>query len=252
MISLCVLVFTLSVMTEYIYKDPRLYLNARLKKKGRVRLSAEQAHYVSNVLRKKEGDTFRIFNGQDGEWRGVLEKPGKKDAVLILSEKIREQPEPPPPLYLFFSPLKKKQRMDILIEKAVELGVSAFYPVLMNRTERRSLNEPRLRAQITEAAGQCERLDVPRLYPVQPFVDIMKCYRDVPLYVCLERLSYTKPIGSYSYKSGAAFMIGPEGGFDTQEVEMITAHAIPAISLGDTILRAETAALACLSHVRLT
>ncbi len=234
-----------------LYKYPRLYLNAEVKENAKILLNLEQTHYLKNVLRKNTEDVIRIFNGKNGEWLASITAISKKSCEISVSKQIRKQPTAPIKFDLFFSPIKK-QRMDILIEKAVELDVSGLYPVITNRTENRKLNENRMNAQIIEAAEQCERLDLPVLHDTQKLTDIL-ADKNTPLYVCLERNSGANPISSYSYKNGAAFLIGAEGGFDKGEIELLsTAKQVTAISLGDNILRAESAAIACLSYALLS
>ncbi len=239
-------------MTDHIYKYPRLYLNAPFAKNAKISLEEEHVHYLRNVLRKTSGDSVRFFNGQDGEWLASLNDLGKKKGEVTFVECIKEQPEVRAPLHLFFSPIKK-QRMDFLIEKAVELGVTGLHPVLMHRTENRKLNDKRIHMQIIEAAEQCERLDVPELYPIVSLAEVLGGSYDYPLYACMERSVVTCLISSKGYKEGAGFIIGPEGGFDPQECSMIErSENVCSLSLGDEILRAETAALTCLSYAKLS
>lgn len=193
---------------------------------------------------------MRIFNGRDGEWLAEITAIGKKDGALCLTRQIRAQGKSGAARHLLFAPVKK-QRMDVLIEKAVELGVSDLHPVLTNRTENRKINAERLEAQMIEAAEQCERLDVPRLHPLVPLAQKIAGWTDGEVYACLERadapLLHTVITGG-----GAAFLIGPEGGFDAGEIEFLSAREnVRPVSLGANILRAETAAIACLSYVYL-
>ncbi len=234
-----------------LYKYPRLYLNASFKENAKISLGADHSHYLRNVLRKNAGDLLRVFNGADGEWLAAIDILGKKDGTIILTKQIKKQPAKQAGLNLFFSPIKK-HRMNFLIEKAVELGVSGFYPVIMSRTENRKLNEARINAQIIEAAEQCERLDLPALHPAQNLGGIL-LRDDAHFYVCLERNNGAKPMASYPYEGGASFIIGAEGGFDPQEIELLlSSEKVTAINLGDNILRAETAAIACLSYARMS
>lgn len=205
-------------------------------------------HYLKNVLRKSQGDKIRVFNGRDGEWIASISAFSKKSGAAQLDERIKDQPLQVRKVHLFFSPIKK-QRMDFLIEKAVELGVTDIYPVLMNRTENRKVNESRMFSQIIEAAEQCERLDVPVLHDVMKLPQILGQADIIPLYVALERHDGAKEIAKFDFDGACGFIIGPEGGFDDDERAMIlTASGINVISLGDTILRTETAAVACLSY----
>ncbi len=232
-----------------LYKYPRLYLNVELKENVKISLNTRHVHYLRNVLRKELGNKLRIFNGKDGEWLALIEDLGKKSGRIELVRQIKQQPVKSVQLDLFFSPIKK-QRMDILVEKAVEFGVSGLYPIITNRTENRKFNKDRVNSQIIEASEQCERMDLPVLYDMQRLDRVLSLNHDVPLYACLERMNTSiKPISAFSYKNGAAFIIGPEGGFDVQEVEnILSAPKILPITLGQVILRTESAAIACLSY----
>lgn len=238
-------------MSDHIYKYPRLYLNPELAVAARISLASEQAHYLKNVLRRGAGDFVRVFNGRDGEWLAAIVSADKRGMVLDVRDCLRPQLEPRVSCHLYFSPIRK-QRMDFLVEKAVELGVTALTPALMHRTEARIINEDRIRAQIIEAAEQCERMDIPALLPVRSLPDILKQARDIPLYVCLER-GVGVGLKSLDLSGGAAFLIGCEGGFDPQEAEAIRcAKGVMTVDLGADILRAETAALACLAYMKLS
>lgn len=206
-------------------------------------------HYLRNVLRRKVGDGVRVFNGRDGEWIASILTLSKKDATVRIESVHKAQPTDKNNVSLFFAPIKKA-RLATMVEKAVEIGVRDFYPVLTARTENRKLNMGRLEAQIIEASEQCERLDVPTLHASQSLHQALQRDFPSPFYACLERDNECFPhISSLDFKAGASFLIGPEGGFNEDEIDMIlsTPHA-QAISLGDHILRAETAAIVCLAH----
>jgi len=236
-------------MSDAYYKYPRLYLKSSLRKDDVVSLDKSVLHYLRNVLRRKEGDGVRVFNGQDGEWIGSILTLSKKDATVRIESVHKEQPSDKKQILLFFAPIKKA-RLAIMVEKAVEIGVSGFYPVLTARTENRKLNLDRMESQIVEASEQCERMDVPALHQPQSFDAIVRAGFDGVLYVCLERDNEQFPlISSVDFHEKAAFLIGPEGGFSDEEVELIlNAPNVEPISLGENILRAETAALVCLAH----
>ncbi len=247
LISVCSSVFITFVMTDHIYKYPRLFINAPLKENGFVSLEQYHAHYLKNVLRKVGGDYVRLFNGVDGEWLAVIQELGKKSGQAALEKRTRMQPDDVAEVELWFSPIKK-QNMDFLIEKSVELGVSAFRPVIMNRTENRKINMDRINTHITEASEQCERLDIPTLHAPEKITDIMR-QADVPVYVAFERCDQAVPISVCDFASRVAFLIGPEGGFDDSERALIQSYDhVRGISLGQRILRAETAAVSCLSY----
>ena len=247
---MCALVFTVSVMIDYIYKYPRLYLNVSFEKKASLPLMSDHVHYLRNVLRKVEGDNVRVFNGVDGEWLARIEKLGKKQCVVSLEDCIRAQTVNMRSVGLFFSPIKK-QRMDIMIEKAVELGVTDLHPVIMSRTVLRKINKGRMTAQIIEASEQSERLDIPVLHPACASLEGVSL--STAIYACVERGQEIPVLSSFDLSDDCAFLIGPEGGFNDQEKEWLkgAAHIIP-VGLGEGILRTETAAMACLSYAQLS
>jgi len=235
-------------MIDNIYKYPRLYLNVSLKENESVALDTPQNHYLKNVLRKNVGDIIRVFNGVEGEWVCEISALGKKSGEGVLKQCLKRQPNFSKEIALYFAPIKK-QRMDILIEKAVELGVTDLHPVLTNRTEYRKLNEGRMSAQIIEASEQCERLTIPKLHTIARLSDVLIQNHDVPFYACLERDANKTLISDCDFTSGVAFLIGPVGGFDDDEVaRILSCEDVIPLSLGNYILRAETAAIMCMSY----
>ncbi|HEY8191628.1 MAG TPA: 16S rRNA (uracil(1498)-N(3))-methyltransferase [Alphaproteobacteria bacterium] len=224
-------------------KLPRLYVESGLSAGGIITLPQEQAHYLRNVLRIGAGGRVRLFNGRDGEWAATVETSGKKEVSLRPEKKLKDQPPPPREVRLFFTPIKKA-RMDWLVEKAVELGVTHLHPVLTQNTDVRAINEERVRAQIIEATEQCERMDIPVLAPLQPLFTAIQEHK---ILACVERTD-APPLHKVLPPSGpVAILIGPEGGFSAEEKEKLSAApSVGIVSLGPRILRAETAALVAL------
>lgn len=233
------------------FKLPRLFVEHSLGQNGVIEIKAEQAHYLINVLRRKEGDQVRLFNGKEGEWLGTLSIQSKKLANVELNKQLLAQPSATRRIHLLFSPIKK-QRNDWLIEKAVELGATDFHPILTQNTEVRKIKPGRLNAQIFEAAEQCERLEIPTLHPLQKWDMLLsKWDKHIPVLSCIERFE-AKPIGESvreHQNSDIALLIGPEGGFTKEERDAIAKQSI-AVSLGDTILRCETAVVKALILVQ--
>ncbi len=211
-------------------------------------LEQGQAHYLKHVLRRQQNDTVRLFNSKDGEWLAALAFTGKKHVVACVRECLRPQPPAASHIHLLFAPIRKN-RMDFLIEKAVELGVTDLHPVITANTEHRHINPARLRAQIIEAAEQCERCDIPVL---QESADLAGCLaawpEAVPVLACLERHQATAL--SFPVSGAVAALVGPEGGLTADEMRLILSFPfVRPVSLGGTILRAETAALKILSLI---
>lgn len=237
---------------------PRLYSAVKLFGSAEIELDDKQTHYLKNVLRKAVGDQLRVFDGQNGEWLAEIAELSKKSTALTLIQQLKTQPKPDRRIHLLFSPIKKN-RMDFLIEKAVELGATDLHPVLMDHTDIGKINQDRMVAQVIEAAEQCERLSIPELHSVKKFSSILagKWHFTETVYVCLERTEDIAPLSvqaAQSSKNDAALCIGPEGGFSESEKDTIlkAPDKITPVHLGSSILRSETAAIVALSLITLT
>jgi len=231
---------------DEIFKLPRLYTEYPLSDKVVIPLHDGQAHYLKNVLRRQDGDHVRLFDGENGEWLGQLQSLTKKSGQVAIEEQTVKQPKDARRIHLLFAPIKKN-RMDWLIEKAVELGTTDFHPIVTQNTEVRKINDERLRTQIFEASEQCERLEIPKLHEIQKLNPKLESWnQDIPVLACLERFNAPHIHKSgIQQKSDVGFIIGPEGGFTTDEKEAISNMAI-TVSLGKVILRCETAVVKAL------
>ncbi len=205
-------------------------------------LPEEQSHYLKNVLRRDVGNTIRLFNQEDGEWLGSITTVQKKHIIIHIERQIRPIEERKQDIHLLFSPLKK-ERMDMLIEKSVELGVTHLHPVLFARSIVREIKPERVKAQIIEAAEQCERLSIPHLTPLKEFKKVLNEWNtDIPLFAAIERTDAIKLSDVTPKSDKMALCIGPEGGISDEESNFLLSHKfITPVSLGKNILRAETA-----------
>jgi 16S rRNA (uracil1498-N3)-methyltransferase len=224
----------------------RLYSQFSLQS-GLAQLTPEQTHYVLHVLRLQSQAPISLFNERDGEWLGHLAQVQKKMASVMLVACVR-LPQPSVPLHLVFAPLKN-DAMQFLIEKATELGVTDFWPVVTRYTVNR-FNENRAQANALMATQQCERLDPPVFHEAQKLAAFLQQWPQTqPLLIADERNAKALPLFTALEKSiqGAAFLIGPEGGFAPEDWQVLDSQPfIKRVTLGARILRAETAALMCL------
>lgn len=237
-------------MNDHDYHTaPRLYVECDLQKGTQFSLQDDHAHYLRHVMRQTLNAPVRLFNGRVGEWAARISKLDKKMVEVEVLDQLRPHPLTHPVYALGFAPLKGP-RLDILIEKAVELGVSHLYPVMTAFTQNRHMNAARINRQIIEAAEQCERLTLPTLHEPRSLKDFIETAPQ-PIYAALERAAHPH-IKSLSAQEWS-FLVGPEGGFSQEEKEFLMGHEkIQALSLGENILRAETAALAGLSFLILS
>ncbi len=227
------------------YKHPRLYVDQPLGAGKTAILGEAQAHYLKHVLRRNAGDSVRLFNPRDGEWLASLSGIEKKTVTAQCDQMLRAPQSGGRHIHLIFPPLAK-DRLDFLVEKAVELGVSDFHPITAERSDIRKINAERIAAQIIEAAEQCERHDIPTLHPLQALDDLLAGWDDaLPIYAGLER---TQAPSLHAAKGSCALLIGPPGGFSDEEKSMLGALPfIHPVTLTKNILRSETAALFGLS-----
>jgi len=235
-------------MSDDLYKFPRLYSDTPLG--PNLQLTDGQAHYVRTVLRKGDGETIRLFNGRDGEWTYTLTHSGKRDAAAINGKQVKAQAPRARRVHLLFPPIKK-DRLDTLIDMAVQLDVTDLHPVLTDRTEVREIKEERFKSHLVEAAEQCERLDIPTLHPLLA-MDKALVKIGVPVFAGLER-SNAKPLTDTIVPSGdCACLVGPVGGWTDREREALneTPNLTP-VTLGANVLRCETAVAAFLTRLAL-
>src|SRR5262245_56198970 len=129
---------------RYDFRTPRLFVDAALDHGGKVALDPSQAHYLRNVLRLKAGHPVLVFNGRDGEWRATLADNGKRALSLMVGERARAQTRALD-LHYWFAPLKHA-RLDYMVQKAVEMGVSQLQPVRTRHTQTGRINLQRMRA----------------------------------------------------------------------------------------------------------
>lgn len=227
----------------------RLYVEAPLTEGARVAPPTPQAHYLLHVMRRKAGDRVQLFNGRDGEWRAQVADVSKRSCVLTCEARTAPQKQVPD-LWLVFAPIKKTPA-DYVVQKATELGVSRLQPVFTRRTIVTRVNGERMLANAIEAAEQSGRVSVPEIREPR---DLEKLLRDWPterFILFCDEAGDAPPIAdalAAAPKGPWAILTGPEGGFDPAERGVIRALAcVTPVSLGERILRADTAALAALA-----
>ena len=231
------------------YTLARLFIDAPLR--GTIELPREQSHYLATVLRKRDGDRVRVFNGRDGEWAAGVEVSGRKSVSLRVEERLRG-PQNTPDIRLLFAPLRRHRTATVL-EKATELGVQTLQPVITARTQFPKLNLDRGRAQIIEAAEQTERLDLPELCEPVALAEALATMQNGRMLLFADEAG-DAPEAVHALRDlhlPLDILIGPEGGFTPDERSAIRSLvAARPISLGPRILRADTAALAVLTLVQ--
>jgi 16S rRNA (uracil1498-N3)-methyltransferase len=254
-------------MPRYDFRTPRLFVAAPLGAGLTVAPEASQIHYLMDVMRMTPGDPVLVFNGEDGEWKARLAGARRK-TVLEVETQTRPQPAPGR-LHYVFSPLKRA-RLDYMVQKAVEMGVSHLHPVMMRHTQAERVNLDRMRANAVEAAEQCGILAIPDIVAPLDFAAALAALDPAcHLVFCDEDAPGGDPVAALRADLGAALdtpqdapdaaqestelavVIGPEGGFADEERAMLGRRPrTTRIALGPRILRADTAAVAALAVVQ--
>ncbi|MFT3989363.1 16S rRNA (uracil(1498)-N(3))-methyltransferase [Aestuariivirga sp.] len=230
---------------------PRIHVAGALSEQREIALPREQAHYLTGVLRLAGGDPVRVFNGGDGEWLAYLATVGKKEVSLRCERRVADAVAPPDIDYIF-APLKHA-RLDYVVQKAVELGARRLRPIITHRTVAERVNMERMRANVIEAAEQCNLVFVPEVLEPQKLAAVLAGWESGRrLIYCDETAAIANPVTALKEaRTPAAVLIGPEGGFTAEEKQALTRLPfVTAISLGPRIMRADTAAVAALALVQ--
>jgi 16S rRNA (uracil1498-N3)-methyltransferase len=238
-------------MPPYDFRSPRLHVKAPLNEGANVALDKAQTHYLGTVLRLKSGSHVLVFNGRDGEWIATLTVQ-RRAAVLVVGARTRAQTAPAD-LHYLFAPLKGA-RLDYMVQKAVEMGVSLLQPVLTRHGQVTRVNTERMRANAIEAAEQCGILSLPDIEPPLALARLL-AGRDPArrLVFCDEDAEVTSPVAALTGAPRAplAVLIGPEGGFaEDERASLLKLPNVVRLSLGPRILRGDTAAVAALTLVQ--
>jgi len=226
-------------------KKIRIFLSERLEENNKIILGKDQSHYISNVMRLKSGNKLLLFNGIDGEFLGKVAGTEKKQTIIQVYTKQRDQSEPSDVSLAFC--LLKGQRLDFLIQKCTEVGLKSFIPVISDHTIVRDMNENRLNKIITESVEQSDQLNIPQVVNALNLNEFLHSLKkeDVVLFgdISSKNNDLTQLIKDKS--KNYILFIGPEGDFSPQEREIITKNdKFRSFSLGKNILRSETAAMA--------
>ena len=224
----------------------RLFVETPLSDLSEIRIDGAQAHYLISVMRVKVGTRLKLFDDIGGEWLTEVAMLGKRDLILNLLGHLRAR-ETVPDLWLAAAPIRRA-RYDWVAEKACELGVARFIPVLTRRAVVDKVKDDRLRAHMIEAAEQCGRTALPELSAQVKLADWLMTLAGRTLFFADEAGGVPFAQAIVANHGPAAILIGPEGGFDDSERMMIasTPNAV-AVTLGPRILRADTAAVAAVA-----
>ena len=223
----------------------RIYLDKKLNLGLDLILEKEDTHYLNNVMRLREGDNVFLFNSKDGEFKGEIVSFDKKKIKVRLNSKI-ENTNKPGKISLIFS-LIKSSKLDYLIHKCTEIGVKSFVPVISQKSVAKNLNIKRTEKIIKESCEQSNQLILPVIHEVEKLEKKLKSFdKNSIIFFADINSSNNKIEAVHENNKNHEFylLVGPEGDFSLKERDLLNSmsNCIP-ISLGQNILRSETAAV---------
>ena len=223
----------------------RLFYSKSLSLNLTDKLDKFQSHYVSKVMRLKEEEVFSLFNSS-GEWEAKILNINKSIVEFNVTKQLRQK-ENTKELWLAFSPIKSNY-FNFMIQKATELGVTKFLPVIFERTIVRKINKERLEKVVVEAAEQSNRITVPIIEEPQKLKNFLS--NDMDLIFTDLNTDNTKIDLKKLTTKPTCVIIGPEGDFSEQErEEILRFNSVQPIKINENILRSETAVISALSII---
>ena len=224
----------------------RLFFSATLSSEMIEKLDKSQSHYLTKVMRVKENEVFSLFN-KNGEWEAKILEISKSIVKFITVKQLRQK-EKIKELWLAFSPIKSNYQ-NFMIQKATELGVTKFLPIIFDRTVVRKINKERLEKIVIEASEQSNRINVPTIEEAQDLNSFLK-KKSMDLIFTDLNSSIKKIDKSKFTDKPVCIIIGPEGDFsETEREEILSFKGVHPIKINENILRSETAVISAISIV---
>ena len=223
----------------------RLFYSESLSINLEASLDKSQSHYLSKVMRINIGQSFSLFN-QSGEWEAKIKEINKGIVEFFVIKKLRSANNERD-IWLAFAPIKLNY-LNLMIQKATELGVTKFIPILTERTIVRKINDKRLNKIIIEASEQSNRLKVPKLNKILKLDDFLKLYQNTN--IIFGDLNTDNSKINFKSSDPLCILIGPEGDFTLKEREnILKLKKLISLKINQNILRSETAAISMISII---
>ena len=224
----------------------RLFFQKSLSINLKDKLDKSQSHYISKVMRIKKSEVFSLFNS-NGEWEAKILNISKSLVEFNITKQLRQK-EYPKELWLAFSPIKSNY-FNFMIQKATELGVTKFLPIIFDRTVVRKINKERLEKVIIEAAEQSNRINVPSIEEPKSLKKFLDDKKMDLIFTDLNSKTNKLDLKKLT-NNPSCIIVGPEGDFsETEREEILLYNGVQAIKINENILRSETAVISALSIV---
>jgi len=224
----------------------RLFFSNMLSANLTDKLDKSQSHYLTKVMRVKENEVFSLFN-KEGEWEAKILGISKSIVEFKTTKQLRQK-ENTKELWLAFSPIKSNYQ-NFMIQKATELGITKFLPIIFDRTVVRKINKERLEKIVIEASEQSNRMNVPLIESPQTLDSFLK--KDTMDLIFTDLNSdIIKVDKSKLTDKPVCIIIGPEGDFSEAERDKILSfRGVQSVKINENILRSETAVISAISIV---
>ena len=225
----------------------RLYFSKSLSNNLTGTLDKSQSHYVNKVMRVKENETFSLFNSS-GEWEAKILNISKGVVEFNVTKQLRQK-ENPKELWLAFSPIKSNY-FNFMIQKATELGVTKFIPIIFDRTIVRKINKERLEKVIIEASEQSNRISVPDIEDPKSLDSFLNSNEIDLIFTDLNSENTRIDLKKVTDKP-TCVIIGPEGDFSEEErAKILKFSGVQPLKINENILRSETAVISAISIIK--
>ena len=224
----------------------RLFFSESLSLNLTAKLDKSQSHYVSKVMRIKKSEVFSLFNNS-GEWEAKILDISKNIVEFNVTKQLRQK-ENSKELWLAFSPIKSNY-FNFMIQKATELGVTKFLPIIFDRTIVRKVNKERLKKVIIEATEQSNRINISTIEEPQSLDSFLNNNKTDLIFTDLNTTNKKIDLNQLT-SNPTCVIIGPEGDFSEEEKEQILNYkGVQPIKINENILRSETAVISALSII---
>lgn len=207
-------------------------------------LSEQEAIHASRVLRLKDGDQFELFDGNGNLSLCRIVDIKKKSLEYAIEKTKTEVQRSFPELHLAVAPTKNIDRFEWFLEKATEIGLTKITPIITSNSERKQIKPERLDKIIVAACKQSQRIFKPVLMPITNYRDFIEHNKLESNFIahCEDR-EKTKLIESLKLNTSTIILIGPEGDFNSEEIDLAITKSYNSVSLSESRLRTETAAI---------